>query len=175
MQQQDTKAPALGTAVCHAYFLNKAAAQCPPHIFTFPFPRKNSVGGRLSFPAMSLWILSRHLCACVHQFINNVACKNRNRHRACSPPPSHVWLRWRPHHARKAVTATKLPQTKVKSSKRTQSVQVIQPSPVAQQGSARGPGLNLPTATVTSYFASGRLFYALFATTLHHFSLSRGW
>ena len=32
-----------------------------------------------------------------------------------------------------------------KRSKRTQSVQVIHPSPVAQQGCARGPGLNLPT------------------------------
>ena len=31
-----------------------------------------------------------------------------------------------------------------KRSKRTQSVQVIQPSPVAQQGCAQGPGLNLP-------------------------------
>ena len=82
------------------------------------------MGGRLSFPAMSLWILSRHLCACVHQFVNNVACKNRNRHRDCSPPPSHVWLRWRPHHAHKAVTATKLPQTKAK----TQQKNPISPS-----------------------------------------------
>ena len=34
-----------------------------------------------------------------------------------------------------------------KRSKRTQSVQVIQPSPVAQQGCARGPGLNLPVGS----------------------------
>ena len=37
-----------------------------------------------------------------------------------------------------------------KRSKRTQSVQVIQPSPVAQQGCAPGPGLNLPPHGVTS-------------------------
>ena len=36
-----------------------------------------------------------------------------------------------------------------KRSKRTQSVQVIQPSPVAQQGCAQGPGLNLPWHDMT--------------------------
>ena len=37
-----------------------------------------------------------------------------------------------------------------KRSKRTQSVQVIHPSPVAQQGCARGPGLNLPVGSSKS-------------------------
>ena len=61
-----------------------------------------------------------------------------------------------------------------KRSKRTQSVQVIQPSPVAQQGCARGPGLNLPTATVTSYFASGRLFLCLVRDNTASFLVEQG-
>ena len=85
---------------------------------------------------MSIWILSRHLCACVYQFVDNVACENRNRHRACSPRPHSDCDGTHIMHA-KLSQPQNCHKPRRKRSKRTQSVQSDPTEPCGPAGLAR--------------------------------------